>query len=180
MKSIQIDDAIEQFLLAHAAFIGESPSGILRRVLGIAPPGDAIEVDDDIYQFLLSHAASLGESSISILHRELHLDGAGPGSGPSTVEFHIAAGTAGQPWNTKDTAVVATVGDTLRIFNDDSVPHRLHTDGKPFPHPANSINPGQSADFLLGSPFALNTSPGLYDHNFTNTARFWLLVEAAP
>ena len=113
MKSIQIDDAIEQFLLAHAAFIGESPSGILRRVLGIAPPGDAIEVDDDIYQFLLSHAASLGESSISILHRELHLDGAGPGSGPSTVEFHIAAGTAGQPWNTKDTAVVATVGFEL-------------------------------------------------------------------
>ena len=57
-KRIQIDDEIEQFLLAHAVDIGESPSDILRRVLGIAPPTDTIEVDDDVYRFIVSKAQS--------------------------------------------------------------------------------------------------------------------------
>ena len=162
-KRIQIDDEIEQFLLSHAVDIGESPSDILRRVLGIAPPHDTIEVDDDVYRFIVSKAQSLQETASDVLHRELAIAPTPPGPGtpppppppppgPTIVEFHIPAGTGSNPWNTLAAPVEAHVGDTLRIVNDDSVAHLVHASGRPFPHQSVAgpgITPGQFVDFPI-------------------------------
>jgi negative regulator of replication initiation len=175
MKRIQIDDEIHQLLVSRAVDLGETPSNILRRELHLAPPADTIEIEDDIYRFLVSKAISLGESASSILRRELGL-GANHEHAPSIVEFHIQAGTAGQAWNTRARAVVATVGDTLRIVNNDSVSHQLHTAGAPFPHPDSDILPGQSADFVLTAPFDPAANGSLHDHSFGPSAQFWIHV----
>jgi hypothetical protein len=53
---------------------------------------------------------------------------------PNVVIFRIKAGTGKASWNTEATEVDVKVGQVLRIVNDDSVPHRLHTNGKPCPH----------------------------------------------
>jgi len=148
MKRIQIDDEIQQLLVSRAVDLGETPSNILRRELHLIPPADTIEIEDDIYRFLVSKAVALGESASSILRRELGLS-ANHERAPSIVEFSIHAGTAGQAWNSREVAVVATVGDTLRIVNNDSVSHRLHTGGAPFPHPNSDILPGQSSNFVI-------------------------------
>lgn len=193
MKRIQIDEDIQQFLVSRAVDLGESASSILRRALQLAPPPGTVEIDDDVHAFLVSRMQSIGESASSILRRELHLGagpepvpGPGPGPGPAPepepgpgiVVFHIPAGTGSGPWNTRDHAVLAHVGDTLRIVNDDTVPHRLHTQGIPFPHPANEIGPGQSADFLLAAPFDPAANTPLSDHLFGPAAQFFLEVRA--
>src|SRR5689334_18993767 len=101
----------------------ETASAVLRRTLL-----HTIEIDDDLLAFLMSLAASPGESIGSILRRELHLEGGAPRPPPGAqIEFHISAGTGAGPWNTADHSVVGIVGQTLRIFNDDAVAHRLHT-----------------------------------------------------
>jgi hypothetical protein len=75
--------------------------------------------------------------------------------------------------------VEARVGDTLRIVNDDSVPHRLHTTGRPFPHPANDIFPGQSVDLLLTGTYDLDTDGPLVDHAQSPlSSLFWIHVVA--
>ncbi len=137
MKRIQVDEDIQRLLVSKAVDIGESASSILRRELHLAPPAtETIEIEDDVYTYLVSRMAAIGESASSILRRELHLaePGEGPGGGeqpgnpqprpPSIVEFHIPPGTANSAWNTREQAVVATVGDSLRIVNDDAVPHQ--------------------------------------------------------
>lgn len=177
MKRIQIDDEIQQLLVSQAVDLDESASSILRRELHLAPPANTIEIEDDIYRFLVSKAVSLKESASSILRREL---GLGPGHEhvPSIVEFHIPAATGSQAWNTREVAVVATVGDTLRLVNNDSISHRLHTIGTPFPHPVNDILPGQSADFVLTAPFDPATDGSLHDHAFGPSAQFFIRVQA--
>ena len=66
------------------------------------------------------------------LHSELNLDQTPHDEPTVAIVFHIPGGTGNQPWTTLEHAIVATVGDTLRIVNDDTVPHRLHTSGIPF------------------------------------------------
>ena len=44
-------------------------------------------------------------------------------------EFRIPSGTGSHMWNTKDSLLEVHVGDTLRIYNVDSVNHQLHTSG---------------------------------------------------
>ena len=176
MKTIQIDRDVYNYVISRAAQAGESPSLILRRELRVPQPTETIEVDDDIYNYLLSKATNIGESASDILRRELNLDEA-PHDEPTTaIVFHIPAGTGNQPWNTLEHAIVATVGDTLRIVNDDTVPHRLHTSGIPFPHPSTDILPGQAADFVLQAPFDHSSGQPLYDHNAGPTAQFWITV----
>jgi hypothetical protein len=101
--------------------------------------------------------------------------GAIPAAGPQVVVFHIPVGGNTTSWNTAAMPVVAKVGDTLRLVNDDVVAHRLHTDGMaPFAHPAMDIGPGQSADFLLQNEFG---PPGyLYDHDSGPNIRFFIQV----
>lgn len=88
------------------------------------------------------------------------------------VVFHIPADTGAGSWNTQDTKVVANVGDTLRIVNDDSVGHEAHTNGTPFPHPANEIAPGSSADYALYDTF----TGWLYCHTHGQGSQFWIDV----
>ena len=179
MKTIKIDQDVYNYLISKATTAGESPSLILRRELHLPQPTETIEVDDDTYRYLVSKTANFGESASDILRRELNLDEE-PHHDPTgtIVLFHIVAGTGTQPWNTKENPVVATVGDTLRIVNDDSVPHRLHTNGNPFPHPSSDIPPGQTADFVLQTPF--DSSQPLYDHNAGPNAQFWINVRPLP
>jgi predicted CopG family antitoxin len=176
MKTIQIDRDVYSYLVSKASPAGESLSLTLRRELHVPEPKETIEIDDDTYNFLLSKAVNIGESPSDILRRELHLDDSHPHDLGATIIFHIPPGTGIQPWNTAATAIEATAGDTLRIVNDDAVPHRLHTNGQPFPHPSADIAPGQFADFLLQTAFE---GQPLYDHDAGPGAQFWITVRAA-
>jgi len=119
-----------------------------------------------------------GETPNNILRRELDIEES-PAQPIAVIEFHIPAGTGSNPWNTRDTAVKGVVGQTLRIYNDDNVPHRLHTSGAPFLHAANDTLPSTFSDVVLAQPFNLDTPAGVYDHNFGQIARFWISVQAA-
>ena len=155
---------------------GQSPSDVLRSVLL-----HTIEIDDELHAYLMSLASTPGETANTILRRELDIEegpAQPPAQPPALIEFHIAAGTGSNPWNTRDTAVMGIVGQTLRIHNDDTVPHRLHTPGVPFAHAANDTAPGTFSDFVLMQPFNLDT-PAIYDHNYGPSARFWIGVQAA-
>jgi len=101
---------------------------------------------------------------------------ASPGGGSGVVEFHIPAGTGGLAWNSAASIVIASVGDTLRIVNDDAMSHELHTNGAPFPHPTSDIAPGASADYVLQSPYEPVNSGALYDHRFGPPSQFWIRV----
>lgn len=93
---------------------------------------------------------------------------------PKVVEFHIPAGTGKGAWNTKEKMVVAQVGDTIRIINDDSISHRLHTNGAPCPH-GTEFGPGQSFDCVASKKYDGNSA--LYDHNVGPSAAFWIKAE---
>ena len=180
MKTIQIDQDLYNYLVSKAESPGEPPAQTLRRELHVAPPLVSLDIDDEVYAFLLSKTTTVGEPASAIIRRELGIDGEGPGpepGGPTIVTFRIPAGTGASAWNTQDAPVVATVGDTLRIVNDDGVAHGLHTNGVPFPHPATDIPPGASRDFVL--QFAFNEQgviQSLYDHDFGQPAQFWIQV----
>ena len=137
---IQIDGGVYAFLVGHGMGPGQSASDVLRQALF-----HAIDIDDDLYAYLMSLASSPGDTANTILRRELDIHANPPPVGPlSHVEFHIPAGTGLGPWNTRDQPVMGVVGQALRIYNDDNVNHRLHTDGVPFPHPAADTAPGTS------------------------------------
>ena len=93
------------------------------------------------------------------------------------VEFHIPAGTDSATWNTQDTLIELSIGDTLRIVNDDSVPHALHTDdGQPCEHGTEMAPHGGTVDCVIGEPYnALQDGP-LYDHN-TRAPALWLVAQ---
>jgi len=177
MKTIQIDRDVINYLISKAVKPGEIPSAILRRELHLSQPTEAVEIDDDTYDYLLSKTVNLGESASDIIRRELKLD-AKPIVGAKSVVFHIPAGTGIQPWNTRERIIDAVVGDTLLLVNDDSVPHRLHTTGIPFPHPGTDIMPGQTAGFVLQAPFDPGPSQPLHDHAAGPNAQFWIIVRA--
>ena len=178
MKTIQIDQDLYSYLVSKAESPGEPPAQTLRRELHVAPPLVSLDIDDEVYAFLLSKTTTLGEPASTIIRRELGLDGGGPGpGGPTIVTFRIPAGTGASAWNTQEAPVVATVGDTLRVVNDDAVAHGLHTSGVPFPHPASDIAPGASQDFVLQSAFNdQGVTQPLHDHDFGPPAQFWIQV----
>jgi hypothetical protein len=94
-----------------------------------------------------------------------------------TPEFHIAKGTGKGAWNTEAEIVLVKVGDTLRIFNDDTVEHQLHTFGAPCDHGPN-MEPGTSWDCVIGSAFEPKSSGALYDHHYGPEAAFWVRATA--
>lgn len=198
-EKIQIDESISRFLISKSINIGESASGILRRELHIPTPNLVeIDIDDDVFSFLLSKTTSIGESATSILRRELKIENQQPPPpvqplppvqppppiqpppqprAPVLVEFHIPAGTGSGAWNTVGKTVTARVGDTLRLVNNDSVPHRPHTvGGTPFPHPAESIPPGGSADFVLLTLYDLIGLGPIKDHDSPGGGGFFIMV----
>lgn len=180
MKSIQVDGDVLAYLQTHGMNAGHSASDVLREALF-----HAIDIDDDIFNDLMSLGSGPNDSANAILRRELGIQGHAnpanppPVNPPARIDFHIPAGTGTAPWNTHDSAVEGVVGQTLRIYNDDNVPHRPHTPGVPFPHPGADIAPGTFADYTLNNVFNLDTNPGLYDHDTGADARFWISVRAA-
>jgi hypothetical protein len=95
-----------------------------------------------------------------------------PGGDPNVVIFRIKAGTGTSSWNTAAEMVNVKVGQTLRLVNDDTVTHRLHTNGAPCPHGSN-FAPGASFDCKVTKEFdSAKTPAGMYDHIAGNTAVF--------
>ena len=100
----------------------------------------------------------IGESVSDILRRELHLPGSGvstpppapttpPTPPPTTVVFHIPRGTGAGAWNDGSGRVIAKVGDTLRIVNDDSLAHGSTRAADPFRTP-------RPLSFLVEAPIS--------------------------
>lgn len=85
-----------------------------------------------------------------------------PPTDPNVVVFRIKAGTDRGPWNDAANPIRIRVGQTLEIFNDDSIQHWIHTNfGQFMNHPFSGINPGQSARYQIGN----TNANGLRDHN---------------
>ena len=76
-------------------------------------------------------------------------------------------------WNTKDSLLEVHVGDTLRIYNEDSVNHQLHTSGKPCEH-GTQMKPGESYDCKIETEFNSLSGAKVYDHLYGPEAVFWL------
>lgn len=91
----------------------------------------------------------------------------------AVIDFHIALGTGGGPWNTPQTTVEARVGDTVRIINDDSIDHLMHTFGRPCPHQQNISKPGDTYECEIATTVDPRIDT-LYDHNFGIVSRFYL------
>lgn len=96
-----------------------------------------------------------------------------PAMAEDIVEFHIAPGTGSGAWNTRATMVNVKVGQTLRIINDDDIPHLLHTFDRPCAHQGPESLPGQHYDCVI-STTANPDIDLLYDHNFGEKSRFWV------
>jgi hypothetical protein len=92
------------------------------------------------------------------------------------VEFRIPAGTGRANWNSPETMVSVAMGDTLRIINDDSIVHTLHTNGRPCGHGSDMAAGGGYYDCVITRPFDAEIDGPLYDH-YNSAAKFWLVVE---
>lgn len=70
----------------------------------------------------------------------------------NVVVFRIKAGTGTGPWNTADDPIVAKVGQTLEIHNDDSIQHWIHAESEDFTtHALEGIEPGKSARIKINN-----------------------------
>jgi hypothetical protein len=101
--------------------------------------------------------------------------------GPSVVEFRIRAGTGRGEWNTRDNPVVVRPGQAIRIINDDTVGHVLHTDGRPCPHgdTSRSIRTGGFYDCAIPRNTPSGSNFLTWDHflGSPNSGRFWIRIE---
>jgi hypothetical protein len=93
-------------------------------------------------------------------------------SSDGTVEFRIAAGTGSKPWNSQSEPLKLKVGQKLKIINDDSTAHWLHTDGAPCGHGNNTQANGGSYTCVLSRPF----SGDLHDHLYDSSGFFYIEV----
>jgi hypothetical protein len=84
------------------------------------------------------------------------------------VVFRIPQGTNTGPWNSTASPALVFVGQTLRICNDDSVNHQLHTGGSPCAHQGSAMSRGQFYDCVIANA---NTA-GMYDHIHGTGATF--------
>ncbi len=101
---------------------------------------------------------------------------------PSIAIFEIPLGTGDKAWNSKENLVYINRAcniTTLRIQNNDSVRHTLHTNGRPCPHQQTSGSmPGTYYDCALAGPYDFPPNdPYLYDHNYSPSAVFYLKVD---
>ncbi|MBK7890625.1 MAG: cytochrome c [Bdellovibrionales bacterium] len=86
------------------------------------------------------------------------------------IVFRIPAGTGTMAWNSSSSPVLLFVGQTLRICNDDSANHQLHTDGQPCANQSAAMSKGQFYDCSIAN----TTVSGLYDHIAGTNAAFYL------
>lgn len=99
--------------------------------------------------------------------------GGGDTSDPNRVVFRIGAGTGTGPWNTQSNAVLVFVGQTLRIYNDDTVNHRLVTPGQPCAPQAAASPPGGYYDCAVSSEHS-GMATDLYDADAGASAVFYV------
>jgi hypothetical protein len=96
------------------------------------------------------------------------------------VVFRIPAATGSSPWNSSSSPVLAFVGQTVRICNNDSRGHRLHTGGNPCPHQNNTMMNGQFYDCSIRSTAGANATTGIvggtYNHDVGDNAVFYIRV----
>lgn len=96
------------------------------------------------------------------------------------VVFRIPNGTGTSPWNSSTAPVLAFVGQTVRICNNDARGHRLHTGGNPCAHQGNTMNNGQFYDCAINSTAGANPTTGIvggtYDHDIGTNAAFYVRV----
>ncbi|MGE0172907.1 MAG: hypothetical protein AB7T49_08985 [Oligoflexales bacterium] len=102
-----------------------------------------------------------------------------PPADPNIVAFSIVAGTGTNAYNQKATPVTVKVGMTLRVTNNDTVAHRIHTGGAPFPH-GEMIAPGATVDYPIAAAVDITNlnQPPTYDHISGQAAMFW--IQANP
>jgi hypothetical protein len=99
-----------------------------------------------------------------------------PAKDDKVVEFHIKAGTGKGAWNTQAEMLVVKVGQVVHVVNDDTVTHRLHTNGAPCPHGSN-FAAGATFDCVASKAFdPAGPSGPVYDHIAGTSAQFWLKV----
>ncbi len=121
------------------------------------------------------------DGSVSTASVMLTVTGAGPGGGTGTdtatnlVSFAIVLGTGNGAWNTSASPFVAYVGQTLRITNNDTQVHRMHTNGTPCPHQPSDSAKGAHYDCVLAAAHNANAMD-LYDHDVGGSAAFYLTV----
>ena len=89
------------------------------------------------------------------------------------IDFRIKDGTRNGAWNTKGEMVKVKVGDVLRVHNDDTANHQLHTNGTPCGH-GPLIAPGKSWDCKISREHDPERQGGLYDHLYGPLAEFWV------
>ena len=100
-----------------------------------------------------------------------------PAKDPNIVEFRIKAGTGSGGWNTQNEMINAKVGQTIRVFNDDTIVHRLHTaNNAPCAHGVN-IPVGGSKDCVVGRAFDSTNSNAVYDHIVGPSAKIWIKAQ---
>lgn len=96
------------------------------------------------------------------------------------VVFRIPANTGTSPWNSSAAPVLTFVGQTLRICNNDSRGHRLHTNGNPCPHQPNTMASGAFYDCAITNTNGVNATTGIvggtYDHDIGTNAAFYIRV----
>ena len=93
---------------------------------------------------------------------ELIVDACGPSSSNRTV-FRIANATGTNAWNSSASPIVVFVGQVLRVCNDDSVAHQLHTDGVPCTTQAASMTKGQFYDCAISTNTGTNATTGVFN-----------------
>ncbi len=96
------------------------------------------------------------------------------------IVFRIPNGAGTSPWNSSTAPVLAFVGQVVRICNNDSRGHRLHTGGNPCSHQNNTMANGQFYDCTISSTAGANATTGIvggtYDHDIGTNAAFYVRV----
>jgi hypothetical protein len=127
-----------------------------------------------------SSTSSWSKTSTTTLVSQTITTSGSPNETPSLVEFHIPEGTGQGPWNSSSNPLLIKIPPsgrvTLRIINDDSTSHVLHTNGRPCPH-GNVFSPmkkGGVMNCVIDAPFDASTSGELHDHNVGEAAGFYM------
>lgn len=100
---------------------------------------------------------------------------AAPTATPIVITFSIASGVGTGSWNTSASPVLAFVGQTLRITNNDTVAHQMHTSNDvPCPHqPAKSAT-GEFYDCLIANEHLNIMAGDIYEHLVGSQSPFFI------
>lgn len=102
--------------------------------------------------------------------------------GPPTsnlVTYTIVNGHGSAPWGSLSNPIRGVVGQVLRIINNDSSNHQIHTAGNPFNH-TEGIGSNTMMDFTLLRPITTTSiTPSTYEHNFGPSSPIYFAVTAA-